>query len=116
MSTGANVTFSVAATGAAPISYQWYFNNAAISGATSASYALSNVQTSQGGTYTVTLTNPVGSVTSSGALLTVGTVTPPPSPSGGGGGGGGGGGAPSVWFCAALTVLGVSRLCQRRPR
>ncbi|HUJ82646.1 MAG TPA: immunoglobulin domain-containing protein, partial [Candidatus Acidoferrales bacterium] len=35
---GATATFSVAASGSSPLSYQWQKNGAAISGATSASY------------------------------------------------------------------------------
>lgn len=33
---GTNVTFSVAATGSAPLSYQWYFDTRALAGATTA--------------------------------------------------------------------------------
>jgi len=113
VNSGGSATFSVTVTGAAPISYQWYFNNTAISGATSASYALSNIQSAQAGNYTVTASNSVSNVTSSAAALSV-TTSAPPAPSSGGGGGGGGGGAPSLWFFAALAALGLSRLRRRR--
>jgi hypothetical protein len=71
---GANVTFNVAAQGVAPLSYQWYFDATnALTGATSASLTLTNVQANQAGAYTVTLTNSLGSDTSLPALLTVNT-------------------------------------------
>jgi hypothetical protein len=72
VTTGQNVTFSVTATGTAPLSYQWYKNGTAISGATSSSYALSNVKASDAGTYTVSVSNgTLPNATSSGAALTV---------------------------------------------
>jgi hypothetical protein len=73
---GANVTFNVVATGTAPLSYQWQFNGANISGATSASYTKNNVQASDAGNYSVVVTNVAGTVTSSNAVL---TVNVPPS-------------------------------------
>ena len=73
---GNSVTFSVTAAGTAPLSYQWRFNAANISGATLSSYAKSNVQAGDAGNYSVVVTNVAGSVTSSNALLTVNT---PPS-------------------------------------
>ncbi len=111
---GGSASFTVSASGTDPLSYQWLFNGSPISGATSATYSISNAQTSNGGTYSVTVSNAAGSVTSNGVTLTVRTVTtPPPS---GGGGGGGGGGAPSVWFVAVLTALGFGRWFSRRAR
>jgi len=70
---GANVTFSVAATGSQPLTYQWRFNQANISGATAASYTRSNVQATDAGNYSVAVTNAAGSVTSANALLTINT-------------------------------------------
>ena len=66
-----NATFSVTATGASPLSYQWRKNGVDLSGATSASLMFSNVQTNQAGNYTVVITNAYGSLTSSVAVLTV---------------------------------------------
>jgi hypothetical protein len=63
--------FTVAANGAAPLSYQWLKNNVAISGATSATYSIATVATTDAGSYTVTITNAAGSITSSAATLTV---------------------------------------------
>ncbi|HEY8995439.1 MAG TPA: right-handed parallel beta-helix repeat-containing protein, partial [Lacunisphaera sp.] len=64
VSVGASTTFTVAATGTAPLSYQWRRNGTAISGATSASYTISSVQTSHAGGYSVVATNSAGSATS----------------------------------------------------
>jgi pectate lyase len=68
---GTNVTLNVAATGTAPLSYQWFKNGGPLSGATASSLALTNVQTTASGSYTVTVTNPLGSVSSNPAVLTV---------------------------------------------
>ena len=76
---GSSVTFSVVASGTAPLSYQWAKGGTAISGATSAALTLSNVQSADAGSYTVTVSNAVGSVTSSAATLTVNAVAVAPS-------------------------------------
>ena len=108
---GATAQFSVTATGTPAPTYQWRLNNTAIAGATSPTLTLTGVQFTDGGTYTVTVANLAGTVTSIPATLTVNpTTTIPPS------GGGGGGGAPSLWFCGALAVLAaVHRVFPRRP-
>jgi Concanavalin A-like lectin/glucanases superfamily/Immunoglobulin domain/Immunoglobulin I-set domain/Cohesin domain len=73
---GTNVTFTVAATGSTPLSYQWYFNtNTLLAGATNATLTLTNVQASQAGVYSVTVVNTNGSATSSNAVL--GLKVPP---------------------------------------
>ncbi|HOC55404.1 MAG TPA: immunoglobulin domain-containing protein [Verrucomicrobiota bacterium] len=76
---GSNVTFSVTATGTAPLSYQWRKNGGTISGATASSYTLANAQPSDAGSYSVVVANAVGTVTSSNAVLTVSAVENPPS-------------------------------------
>jgi hypothetical protein len=69
---GKTATFAVNATGTSPLSYQWRKNNSPISGATSASYTTPATTASDGGSlFTVTVTNPVGSITSAPATLTV---------------------------------------------
>ncbi len=74
---GGTANFSVAATGTAPLSYQWRFNGTNISStATNSSFAKSNVQTNDAGPYTVVVTNIAGAVTSTVASLTV-TSAPP---------------------------------------
>jgi hypothetical protein len=70
-SVGGNATFSVSAAGGSALSYQWNFNGSPISGATGSTYALTNAQTANAGSYTVTITDTDGSITSNGASLTV---------------------------------------------
>jgi uncharacterized repeat protein (TIGR01451 family) len=113
VTTGSNVTFSVTATGNPTPTYQWSKGGVAISGATGTSLALTNVQTGDAGTYTVTVTNSAGNVTSTAATLTVNSPVIPPS-TGGGGGGGGGGGAPSAWFALVAAAAAVARAWRRR--
>src|SRR5206468_2150432 len=57
------------------LSYQWFFNNAAIANATSATLTLTNVQTLNSGNYTVRVTNSLGFAFSAIAGLSV-TVPP----------------------------------------
>lgn len=70
---GTPTTFSVVASASAPISYQWYRGTTAISGATTASYTLASPQvaTDNGAQFYVTVTNPLGSVTSDTVTLRV---------------------------------------------
>ena len=77
---GQNDTFSVAATGTAPLSYVWYKNGKAILLATSSSYILTNVQATDSGTYTVTVSNvTLLNATSNSAVLTVNPAPVAPS-------------------------------------
>lgn len=68
---GADATFTVLASGTAPISYQWLRNGAAISGATSASYTFQALLADQGALFSATVTNAAGTVTSAAATLTI---------------------------------------------
>src|SRR5467141_591014 len=69
---GQTATFSVAATGTAPLTYQWKKNNAAISGANASSYTTTAMTSSDtGAQFTVTISNAVGTVTSNPATNTV---------------------------------------------
>jgi len=74
---GMNVVFLVTASGTGPLGYQWVFNGTnlfdggQISGATSASLYLSNVQLTNAGNYAVIVTSPGGAATSAMAVLTV---------------------------------------------
>ena len=76
---GDNAAFGVLATGTQPLSYQWNLNGSSLLGATNSSLALTNVQLSQAGSYTVLVTNLAGSVLSSNAVLTV-NLPPPCAP------------------------------------
>ncbi len=68
---GTNVTFSVSVSGSAPFAYRWRLNGTNLAGAVSSSLSLNNVQPLQAGAYSVVITNAAGTVTSSGANLTV---------------------------------------------
>ena len=68
---GTNVTFSVIASGTPPLRYAWLFNGAALAGQTNATLTLTNVQTTDAGSYTVVVSNAIGTVTSLAAVLRV---------------------------------------------
>jgi len=68
---GATVLFSVAATGSAPLTFQWSFNDSDLIGETNATLVLTNVQLSQAGLYRARVSNALGPVTSNPASLTV---------------------------------------------
>ena len=68
---GDTVTFSVAALGGGPLTYQWAFNGTNIAGATTTSYSINLVQANDSGGYAVSVTNRIGSVLSQTAQLTV---------------------------------------------
>src|SRR5258706_246008 len=73
-------SFSVSATGTAPLSYQWQRNGVAIGGATSSSYTTPATTTSDNGAqFAVAVSNTAGSVTSSAATLMVNAAVVPPS-------------------------------------
>ncbi|MEO8448447.1 MAG: PQQ-dependent sugar dehydrogenase [Gemmatimonadota bacterium] len=75
---GASATFTVVASGTAPLSYQWQRNQVNINGAISASYMLMNAQLADNGAkFRCIVTNSVSSATSNEATLTV-TSNPPP--------------------------------------
>jgi hypothetical protein len=104
---GANVTFTVQATGVPAPTYQWYKDTLTIGGATSATLTLSNVQSANAGSYTVVVTNVAGSVTSNAVTLTVNGANIPAASTGSSSGGGGG--ALPAWFVLALALLGAAR-------
>ena len=76
---GANVTLSVAATGTAPLVYQWSKDGAPISEANAATLTLPNILTTGAGSYTVRVSNSAGSVASNGASVTVSAKTVAPT-------------------------------------
>src|SRR5205807_298360 len=69
---GQTATFTVTATGTAPVSFQWQSNGTAIGGATADSYSPSAATGTHGADqFSVVVGNALGSVTSSAAALTV---------------------------------------------
>jgi hypothetical protein len=71
-SLGSTVTFKASAVGTGPITYQWYTDGSAVSGATESSFTLVQVPTDiSGETNYVVVTGPGGSVQSSNVILTV---------------------------------------------
>ncbi|MDB6018478.1 MAG: glucose/sorbosone dehydrogenase domain protein, partial [Pedosphaera sp.] len=68
---GTTAVFGIVASGTAPLSYQWQFNNANIAGATGTNYTRTNVQPADAGNFSVVVTNIAGVVTSSNAALVV---------------------------------------------
>jgi glucose/arabinose dehydrogenase len=81
VSVGQSATFTVAATGTAPLNYQWQrdngsgFNN--IVGANSSSYTLTAALADNGARFRAVVTNAFGSATSNAATLTVVSNLPP---------------------------------------
>ncbi|HEY3860999.1 MAG TPA: immunoglobulin domain-containing protein [Verrucomicrobiae bacterium] len=73
--TGLSDTLTVTVSGDAPFSYQWQFDGANIAGATTSSLALTNLQATNSGTYSVTVSNPFATNTSS-AVITVTNASP----------------------------------------
>jgi hypothetical protein len=72
---GSNASFKVSVSGTPPFQYQWRFAGTNILDATNAAYAIEAVGATHTGNYSVVVTNPAGSATSSNALLTV--IFPP---------------------------------------
>src|SRR5215831_16772533 len=77
---GQTATFTVAASGTAPLSYQWQKNGANIAGATSSSYTTPATTTADNGsTFQVVASNSAGSITSSAATLMVNPAAAAPT-------------------------------------
>jgi hypothetical protein len=91
---GQTATFSVVATGTAPLSYQWRKNGANISGATSSSYTTpATVSSDNGALFSVLVSNAYGSTTSANATLTVTS---------------GGGSLPSPWQTSDIGAVAAA--------
>jgi PKD repeat protein len=72
VSVGQTATFSVVASGTAPLSYQWHRNGTAVAGATAASYTTpATTAADNGAAFFVRVSNSAGSVNSNNATLTV---------------------------------------------
>jgi len=77
VATGQTATFSVVATGTAPLTYQWQKNSMNIPGATNPSYTTpATILADSGSKFRVLVTNPAGSIMSNAATCTLGTQAP----------------------------------------
>jgi uncharacterized repeat protein (TIGR02543 family) len=75
--TGANVTFSVSASGTTPLSYFWQRNGVLIAGANNSSYTVGNVQLADSGSqFSCVVSNAYGITNSLAATLTVLALPP----------------------------------------
>ncbi len=74
---GASVTFSVRASGPAPLRYQWQRNGTNIAGATAQDYTFVAAAADNGARFRAIVSNDSGSATSSEATLTVTSNQPP---------------------------------------
>src|SRR5436190_21010512 len=68
---GSDLTLSVTATGAAPLSYRWQLFGTNLPNRTNATLLLTNVALNNGGFYTVIVTNSSGVITSAVTLVNV---------------------------------------------
>ena len=66
---GGKATFKVAVAGSPPLCYQWSFNGVPIEGATFSNLVLSNLQSTNAGTYFVAIQNIAGSNSASAVLM-----------------------------------------------
>jgi hypothetical protein len=73
---GSAADFTVWADGPGALSYQWYSNNVALTGQTETNLALAGLTANYDATYTVVVTGPYGSVTSSIVLAVTPTLPP----------------------------------------
>jgi hypothetical protein len=72
MRQGQTLTLQADTNGVAPgPTYQWFWNGTAIAGATNRTFTVTAVQTTQGGVYSVMMSNPFGAVTNLMAVVTV---------------------------------------------
>jgi hypothetical protein len=71
IASGDFVSFSVAALGSSPLTYQWYLNGSAINGATNPVLTITNATVAIAGTYNVSVGTPDASTFSAGAVLNV---------------------------------------------
>ena len=74
---GEAVALSVTASGTATLAYQWKKDGTSITGATTATYSIAKAASTDAGSYSVTVTNSINSVTSNAAALVVMVFTAP---------------------------------------
>jgi hypothetical protein len=71
VASGSTVAFAFVASGSPAPTYQWFFNNVALTSATSGTLVISGATAANAGTYTCTATNSSGSLTSNPAMLAI---------------------------------------------
>ncbi len=76
---GATALFSVSAVGSGTLGFQWSLNDAPISGASSPTLSIAFVTAADAGSYTVTVTNSVGTIESAPVSLTILSLLVPPA-------------------------------------
>jgi hypothetical protein len=77
--TGQTATFSVVATGTTPLNYYWRKGALVVTNSTVPSFTIANAQLTDAGSYSVIVSNSLGTATSSSATLTVSTVAATPA-------------------------------------
>lgn len=80
VSTGKTVSFSVAANGTQPFTYQWYKQGSALTGVTGPVYTIPAVSVADAGNYYAVVANPSGQTTSDLGVLTVTSPAPTAPP------------------------------------
>ncbi|HYG33753.1 MAG TPA: immunoglobulin domain-containing protein, partial [Clostridia bacterium] len=75
---GQNTLISATASGTPPLTYQWLKDGVNLPGGTDCVLALTNVQTTDAGTYSLLVSNTFGSAVSLAAMLSVNAVTVSP--------------------------------------
>jgi hypothetical protein len=98
------------------MSYQWAKGTTTISGATNSTYSVTGAGTADSASYTVTISNFKGSVTSDSATVTVNAAAPSGGSAAGGGGSGGGGVVDGASACGILCLLALRSLWKRQGR
>ena len=73
VTSGSSASFSVTATGTAPLTYQWKKDGTSITGGTSSTYTIPAATATNAGTYSVVVTNLLGSLSSASATLSINT-------------------------------------------
>ncbi len=74
---GDRASFFVLPAGTEPLTFQWRFNGADISGATGTGYTINTVLASSAGTYSVMISNVTGTVSTQAVLTVTGLDLPP---------------------------------------
>jgi sugar lactone lactonase YvrE len=72
--TGGVISLSVVASGSGALTYQWRKDGTNITGATGATFTLTNAQATNAGNYTVVVRSALGAIASAGAAVTVGAT------------------------------------------